>query len=119
MDRKEIGTFLSEKYGFSSSDMSEFLLQHRRNSIIRTKKRLDNFVREFQGFKFEHKAKGKTWTWKSQKIWSKMSEMLQQANWFQVATTKTLHDLGVSDRAVAALRRIGASNTSMHIHKCI
>ena len=48
---------------------------HRRNSIVRTKKRSDNFVREVQVFKFEHRAKRKTRTWKTRTIWSEKSEM--------------------------------------------
>ena len=43
---------------------------HRRNSIVRTKKKSDNSVREVRVFKFEHRAKRKTRT-----IWSEKSQM--------------------------------------------
>ena len=39
-------------------------------------------------------------------IYTLMYGQSQQANWFQVATARTLRGLGVSDRGVAALRRM-------------
>ena len=53
-----------------------FPLVHRRNLIVRTKKKSDNFVREVRVFKFEHRAKRKTRTWKTRTIWSEKSEFL-------------------------------------------
>ena len=40
-------------------------------------------------------------------IYTLMYGQSQQANWFQVATGRTLRGLGVSDSGVAALRRLG------------
>ena len=48
---------------------------HRRNSIVRTKKKSDYFVRQVRVFKFKHRAKRKTRTWKTRTIWSEKSEM--------------------------------------------
>ena len=77
----KVGPFRLRSPLFRVPTCPSFLLEHRRNLIVRTKKKSDNFVREVRVFKFEHRAKRKTQTWKTRTILSQKSEMSEFSTW--------------------------------------